>query len=192
MLQFQVSRRLAQRMNLPLSAAELSVDCDSRKNDNNFQWTFYGHILSCNSSENNKLTVVVMEVETRYAFLFTDLTDDCLSNLSSLLLERLRLEFKQLFDKKEIAKLDSLFLMFSEISQISLVRATNRSVQSHIRQVGRELDLTRSRLARYPSGFTELYDFSRRANHMLRKSFQQDGYFYPMTKMIEKIERNIS
>ena len=146
--------------------------CDAEK----FELNWFAHRVNIN----RRKCIIVVEVSTRYAMIFTGLVKKDFQNFSQIFAERL---WRELLDLLQLSDKDS-----ARISDTILDCITNqhfqlghdRSVNSHITQIVGETNLLiEYREYPFPESTGEAMHFGTIYNRMLRKTGKHKGYFYP-------------
>ncbi|MES9990656.1 MAG: hypothetical protein ABW098_01805 [Candidatus Thiodiazotropha sp.] len=127
--------------------------------------------------------VIAMEAQSRYAMVFTGLKKPDFERLPELFLDRLMREALSIcqLDEERSDHLASLVMMLGESIQIS--QGSDRSVQTHINEVARELDWMSYEIGCLPENDEDEFSFGLRVNQTPRKRKGDKDYFYPLEEL---------
>lgn len=160
---------------------ELLVDPPSKmiKDDivTNMQWVL--HVVTLL----DKNCVVAMEVNTRYAIIFTDVNDVDSELFVKRFIVRLVTEMCIMFDRsfEDIQSYVDDFV--AEHPQALLCQRGDRSVQNHINDVVWHLTHQVDKTGKLPADINELINLGVFVNQLLRKTGLSKDYFYPYEMM---------
>jgi len=165
-LQLQISKALS--TDLKSHPIEASTDLHA------MQW--YGHRVQVL----RRKCVILMELQSRYAMVFTGLTKPDFARFPELVRERLWREALSIcqLDDEQSARLAGLVNVISQPVQI--MTGSDRSVQAHLKEVAWHLDWMANEVGALPADSGEEFSFGLRVNQMPRKSKGEKEYFYPL------------
>lgn len=168
MIDFHLSQTLAKDLTMHV-CEETAI------NPSGLQW--YAHRITIA----RRKCIIAMEEQSRYAMVFCGLTKTEFEYFPEIFQDRLWREvisLCELDDDDDIAEMSELVLNLSVEQHYS--PGSNRSVQSHIRQVANELSwMVDNDVYRLPMSGSEAFAFGLSANEMLRSTSERKGYFQP-------------
>lgn len=168
MIHFHLSQTLGKDLEKHL--AEAPMDATGA-----MQW--YAHRVTVA----RRKCIIALELQSRYAMVFCGLTKTEFEYFPELFQDRLWREVISicaLDDDDDIAEMSNLVLNVSVEQHYAV--GSNRSVQSHIRQVADELAwMVDNDIHRLPMSGSEAFAFGLGANEMLRSTKEFKGYFRP-------------
>jgi hypothetical protein len=169
MIEFHLSQTLAKDLDMHL-AEPRSADPGA------LQW--YAHRVTIA----RRKCVIAIELQSRYAMVFCGLTKTEFEYFPEIFQDRLWREvisICELDDDNDIADMSELVLNLSVEQHYAT--GSNRSVQSHLRQVADELAwMVDNDVHRLPISGSEAFAFGLSANEMLRSTREHKDYFQPL------------
>lgn len=130
--------------------------------------------------------VVAMEVETRYAMLFTGLKKGDVTGFVNQFIERLA--NSQCFAARDLGMLIDFEAALSQFTtrhhKLRFFLRPHRSAQAHIKEVVWLLEQQFAKARELPVGHTECAAFDKRINDFLRKTATHRDYFVPAEEML--------
>lgn len=127
--------------------------------------------------------VIVMEEQSRYAMVFTGLTKPDFARFPEIFRDRLIREALSIcqLDDAQTSQLEELALLVTESVQI--MPGSDRSVQTHINEVARDLDWMTHEIGYLPEDDGQEFSFGLRINETPRTRRGEKGYFFPLRRM---------
>lgn len=147
---------------------------DAPTNLRAMQW--YGHRVQVL----RRKCVILMELQSRYAMVFTGLTKPDFQRFPELVRDRLWREALSICQLDE-PRSGQLAALVDAIAQpVQIVAGSDRSVQAHINEVTWHLDYFAQEAGELPRDDGDMFAFGLRMNKTPRSRKGEKGYFYPL------------
>ena len=168
-IQIHVSKALAVDLKPHLAKAPIDLRA--------MQW--YGHRIQVL----RRKCVILMELRSRYAVVFTGLTKPDFARFPEIFRDRLLREALVLsqLDEARTERLTGLVGLVAE--NVEIMPGSDRSVQAHINDVVWHLELMAREIGSLPEDAWQEFNFGLRANQMPRTCKGEKEYFIPLEVM---------